>query len=184
MKIILSAYDKSGREITLKGRLSLPEGAKILTDNGWETLMDRVSLNHSSEWNSLTQSVDKKTWIEGASIEAPKTPAYVPTLKSAEDAEFDRRAKARDEENRAKNAAMQADRRAFSESIAAGIASGKLTAKWIWTREEGNVFDKDGKIVATMHQSYNDVSSSKDAWTVGTKHHVGATVTGFVYAKA
>jgi len=182
MKIIMSAFDKSGREITLKGRSSLPEGAKILTPNGWETLANRASLNHSAEWNGLTQAVDKKTWIK-ASTEVPKTPAYVPE-KSPEDAEFDRRAKVKDEENRAKNAAMELDRRVFSDTIAAGIASGELTAKWLWTREEGSVTDKHGNIVATMHQSYNDVASSKDAWTAGTKHHVGATVTGFVYAKA
>ena len=184
MKNILSAFDEKGREITLKGRPSLPKGAKILTENGWETLSERASLNHSSEWNGLTQAVDKKTWIMSESLAETRIPAYVPVSKSTEDAEFDLRAKARDEENRAKNAAMQLERVQFSESIAARIASGELTAKWMWTREEGSVVDKDGIVVATMHQSYNDVASSKDAWTAGTKHHGGSSVTGFVYSKA
>jgi len=185
MKIIItSAYDKSGREINLK-RPSLDAGTKILTPTGWETLTERKTLHHSSEWNSLTQAVDKTTWIETKKSEIPQAvfAAYVPAVKSAEDAEYDRRAKERDALNRANNAAWEAERRAFSDSIAAGIASGELTANWQWVKEEGTVTNAQGEVVANMHQAYNDVNSSKDDWTVGTRFHAGATVTGYTYSK-
>jgi len=182
--IILSAYDKAGREINLK-RPALDAGTKILTPEGWETLTERKTLHHSSEWNTATQAVDKETWIESKSAKIPQAvfTAYNPPVLSAEDAEYLRRAKARDEENRTKNAAFAAERRAFSDSIAAAIASGELTANWQWVRETGTVTNAQGEVVANMHQTYHEVHSSKDAWTVGTRFHAGATVTGYTYSK-
>jgi hypothetical protein len=184
--IILSAYDKSGREINLK-RPSLDVGTKILTPTGWETLTERATLHHSSEWNTATQAVDKETWIEDKSSTAAATAAvftaYNPPVLSAEDAEYLRRAKERDALNRANNAVLLAARVEFSDSIAAGIASGELTANWQWVREQGTVTNAQGDVVANMHQVYHDVHSSKDAWTVGTRFHAGAKVTGYTYSK-
>jgi len=231
-KEILMAHCPKGREITLKMRSSLNAGYMVLTKSGWETLTKYVVLKHSSTWNSLTQAVDKMTWIEDEDVTSKMSDCYLPVIaaakaaglttylevkssgwavvctgkainafryqngkwgqhdtlaaaivKAASDFEFDQKTKAKALEAAAINATVQAERKQFSDAVAAAIVSGEYTAHWSHIHGEGTVFNKAGNIVAIMHQNWSDFKSSKDAWTIGTRHHAGATATGFSYSK-